>query len=258
MPGDPFLEGTLRLAVWRLFNADVTATQTLLQQHIAGNPEDPLGYGLSAALPFYNLVATRLRSHYGNSISGMILDDRIELPAGMRQMLSSNLSWAETRAKRDLCVDPRDINALFALCVVEGVMRDIMALVFKRWAASFSHAKTAARHARELLALNSQAYDAYFVIGFSEHLIQKIPAVFRPFTKIPGIAGENGRAIQFLEAAAHQGWYFREFARQTLLTVYLEEGRNQDMLKTLDALAAEFPQNEVYRSEWFRLTGAAR
>jgi hypothetical protein len=148
--------------------------------------------------------------------------------------------------------------ALFAMCVAEGVLRDIMALVFKRWRTSFTHAQTATLHARQLLGLNANAYDAYFVIGFSEHLIQKIPATFRLFTKIPGIVGENGRAIRFLEAAERGGCYFREFARQTLLIVYSEEGRQQDVLRTLEALTREFPGNEVYRAEWLKLTGTVR
>jgi hypothetical protein len=38
--------------------------------------------------------------------------------------------------------------------------------------------------------------------------------------------------------------------------VYSEEGRKQDILRTLDALAKEFPGNEVYRAERLRLTGA--
>jgi hypothetical protein len=174
----------------------------------------------------------------------------------MRHSLGSNLQRAETLAKRDLGSNPRDENALFALCVAEGVLRDIMALVFRRWTTSFAHAQTATLHARQLLSLNANAHDAYFIIGFSEHLIQKIPAIFRPFAEIPGIVAENARAIQFLEAAAQGGCYFREFARQTLLIVYSEGGRKQDVLRILDALAREFPCNEVYRAEWLRYTGA--
>lgn len=249
---DPSGNGTLRRAVWLLFNGDIPATQALLREHVTANPEDPLGYSLSAALPFYNLVAGQLRSHYGNSVGGMVLGESLKLPPGMRQILGGNLQRAQTQAKEALSIDPRDENALFALCVADGVNRDVMALVFKRWVTSFSHAQTAAKRARQLLDLNPGAYDAYFVIGFSEHLIQKIPAIFRPFTKIPGIVGQNSRAIQFLEAAARDGYYFREFARQMLLAIYTEEGRHQDMLQTLSALATDFPGNTIYQSEWLK------
>lgn len=252
MTPDSCGNGDLRRAVWLLFNGDVPATQALLREHVAAKPEDPLGYSLSAALPFYNLVAGQLRSHYGNSVGGMVLGESLGLPPGMRQMLGGNLQRAQTQAKEDLATNPQDENALFALCVADGVNRDVMALVFKRWMTSFSHAQMAARRARQLLALNPNAYDAYFVIGFSEHLIQKIPSIFRPFTKIPGIVGQNSRAIQFLEATAHDGYYFREFARQMLLTLYTEEGRHQDMLRTLSALAADFPGNTIYHSEWLK------
>jgi hypothetical protein len=252
MPTNPFREGPLREAVHRLFDGKSDASQALLQEYTEANPNDPLGYSLSAALPFYNLVAMRLRSQHGNSLRRTILGESIVLTDAMRQFLGKNLQGAHALAESRLGSDPRDQNATFALCVAEGVDRDVMALAFKRWTDSFGHAQKAALHARRLLELNPNAWDAYFAIGFSEHVIQEIPAMFRPFTKIPGIVGENGRAIQFLEAAARGGHYFREFARQLLLTVYTEEGRHSDATRILKGLAEDFPGNAVYRAEWGR------
>jgi hypothetical protein len=99
------------------------------------------------------------------------------------------------------------------------------------------------------LSLNPSAYDAYFVIGFNEHMLAQIPSVFKPFTKIPGIVGHTGRAIQFLEAAAVSGWFFRDFARQMLVTLYTGEKRRQDARRMLSGLVADFPGNAGYRKE---------
>ncbi|MBV8550239.1 MAG: hypothetical protein JOY54_02985 [Acidobacteriaceae bacterium] len=258
MTSDASCEGPLRLAVRHLFNSDLSASQRLLKEYVAAKPQDPLGYSLSAAVPFYNLVANQLSTHYANSIRSMISGGRIGVPPAMLLELGNNLQRSKTQAQLDLSSNPKDENAAFALCVAAGVERDIAALAFKRWMVSFQHAKTATLRARHLLALNPEAYDAYFVIGFSEHLIQEIPMIFRPFAKIPGIVGQTSRAIQFLEAAATGGQYFREFARQTLLTVYSEAGRQDDVSRILYGLTKEFPGNDRYRAEWTKLRAANR
>ncbi len=155
---------------------------------------------------------------------------------------------------KTLAANPRDQNATFALCVAEGVSRDIMALVFKRWLLSFRHAQAATHQATQLLAINPKAYDAYFVIGFSEYLVQEIPIIFRPFTQIPGIVGQTSRAIQFLEAASTGGDYFKEFAAQLLVTVYEDVGRLSEAINTLTRLTTAFPNNLSYQAEFEKLS----
>jgi len=253
MASDQFPNGPLRAAVQHLFNDEVQASRALLREYMVRAPLDPLGYSLSAALVFYHFIAGRLQSQYGNSIRHMILGQGIGMNAGLKNELGIHLHRAQALAQIDLASNPKNQNATFALCVVEGVNRDIMALVFKRWLLSFRHAQAATLCARQLLGLNPEAYDAYFVIGLSEYLIQEIPAIFRPFTKIPGIVGQTGRAIQFLDAAARRGDYFREFARQMLVTVYTENGREPDALQMLSELTRDFPNNRAYQAEWAKL-----
>jgi hypothetical protein len=252
MASHPFVDGPLKLAVWHLFNSDLPACRALLAEYVAESPDDPLGYALAAALPFYDFVAEKMRMQYGNSLRKMVLGKGVALPPQFRQELGHNLQRAQTLARASLKSNPNDANATFALCLAEGVERDAMALVFKRWMVSFRHAQDAAWHARRLLVLDAGAYDAYFVIGFSEHLIQVLPAFVRPFAKIPGIVGETGRAIGFLEAAASGGHYFQVFARQLLFTMYSDEGREPDALRMLRDLRNDFPGNGNYRAEWLR------
>lgn len=249
MAADPFQPGPLRDAVQHLFNGDFGLSQSILKEHMAERPLDPLGYSLAAAAPFYHFIGMRFRSEHGNSFQSLITGSAIEMPEAMQHDLVRLLR----RARELACSNQTDQNSVFALCVAEGVYRDLLALVLRRWQTSLRHAQQATLQARRLLSLNPAAYDAYFVIGFSEHMLVKIPAVFKPFTTIPGIVGHTGRAIQFLEAAAHSGWYFREFARQMLVTVYIEERRTRDALRILTGLTEDFPGNAGYRKEWDRL-----
>ena|SRR5580704_4318516 len=248
MAADPFQPGPLLEAVHHLFNGDFALSQTILQEQVAARPLDPLGYSLSAAAPFYHFVGNQFRSNHGSSIQSMIMGKGMAMPEAMRQDLARLLQHA-----RQLAGKSEDQNSALALCVAEGVYRDLTALVFRRWNTSLDHAKLANLHAQRLLKLNPSAYDAYFVIGFSEQMLAQIPMVFKPFTKIPGIVGHTGRAIQFLEAAAASGWFFRDFARQMLVTVYKSERRPQDALRIMSGLVEDFPGNALFRKEWTKL-----
>jgi hypothetical protein len=244
MAGDPFQPGLLQDAVHHLFNGDLRISQSMLSDYVAAHPLDPLGYSLSAAAPFYNFIGHRFRVDHGNSLQSMISADKIAMPQAMELDLTRQL-----RRARQLAAKAEAQNSLLALCMTEGVCRDLQALVFRRWTASLDHARQANLHAQHLLSLNPGAYDAYFVIGFNEHMLAQIPPVFKPFTKIPGIVGHTGRAIQFLEAAAVSGWFFRDFARQMLVTLYTGEKRRQDARRMLSGLVADFPGNAGYRKE---------
>ena len=172
----------------------------MLKGYVAASPRDPLGFSLSAAVPFYHFVGSRLRPHGGGSVQDMILGKGIGIPANIHQV-GAALQQARRLAEVDLQADPRDQNALLALCIVECVERDAQVLLYKRWMASLKPAQGAGLHARQLLEVNPEAHDAYYVIGFSEYVLAHVPAIIRPFARIPGVLGEKPRAIQFLEAA---------------------------------------------------------
>jgi hypothetical protein len=244
--------GPLLQALRHLFNGDLESSSGLLKGYVAMSPRDPLGYSLSGAVPFYYFVGNRLRPHGKGSVQDMILGKGIEAPPDFPQITAA-LKQARRLAALDLEEDPRNQNARLSLCIVEGVERDALVLLYKRWMASLKHAQEASLQARRLLEVNAQAYDAYYVIGLSEYVISQIPAILRPFAKIPGIVGQKSRAIQFLEAAAGSGCYLRDFARQMLVTIYLEERRPNDAIHLLEGLAKDFEGNAGYRTELERL-----
>jgi hypothetical protein len=252
MKPDPFQDGPLRNAVRDLFNADLESSQSVLKGYVAASPRDPLGFALSAAVPFYHYIGGRLRPHGGGSIQEMIMGKGIAPPPNIQEV-GAAVQRAHRLAEVDLGADSRDQNALLALCIVEGVERDALVLLHKRWMAGLKHAQAATLQARRLLEVNARAYDAYYVIGLSEYVVANIPALVRPFAKIPGIVGQKSRALQFLEAAAREGCYLQDFARQMLVSIYLEERRREDAVRLLEGLAKEFTGNAGYRAELERL-----
>jgi hypothetical protein len=235
-----------------MFNARADASRAALKGYIAATPRDPLGHSLSAAVAFYCFAGNRLRQKSRTSIHETVLFAGIGVPADIHEVRSA-IQRARALAHIDLEADPLDQNALVALCIAEGVDRDVLALAYRRWMTSLEHAQAASLHARRLLQVNPRAHDAYYVIGLSEYVLSRMPSFLRAFTKIPGVVGQMPRAIQFLEATANGGCYLRDFARQMLVTIYLEDRKPREAVRILEDLTRDFTGNAGYRAELERL-----
>jgi hypothetical protein len=244
----PFPEGPLREAVRHLFNADLAASQSVLSAYLRHAPHDPLAHALKAAVPFYHFVSMRIPERETRSIVGVLLGPGIAMPPALQKEIGSTLRCAKT-----LATQLDDPSTLLALCIVEGVNRDGLALVSKHWSASLAHAERAHILARRLLEHEAAAHDAYFVFGSTEYFISRIPDSLRSFAHIPGVAGDPKKALKFCEIAAASGWYFQEFARRTLVNLYVDEGRFADAVQLMGELVAEFPGNAMLRSDHARL-----
>jgi hypothetical protein len=171
------------------------------------------------AVAFYHYVSVRIPERETRSIVGVLLGPGIVMPQALQKDIGKTLRRAQA-----LAAHPGDASAVLALCIVEGVNRDGLALVSKHWSGSLAHAERAQMLARRLLEREPSAHDAYFVFGSTEYLVSRIPAPVRAFARIPGVAGDKKKAVRFCEIAAASGWYFQEFARRTLVNLYVEEG----------------------------------
>ncbi len=252
----PFVEGPLRESLRHLFNSDLQASLADLNGYIRELPENPLAHALSAAVRFYHHVSNRIPERNNLSIVGVLLGSGIAMPPAMQKEIGGLLRRAQNLAVAPLQRNPHDVAATFALCVVESVNRDGLSLVSKRWSASLAHAERAHALARRLLEDDPSAHDAYFVFGFTEFLLSRIPAAVRGFARIPGATGDRKKALRYCQIAAESGWYFREFARRTLVDLYLEDGRPLEGLKLLNELVSEFPGNPLLRADCERLRSA--
>ena len=257
MPG-PFVEGPLRDAVRHLINADPEAGCAVLDCYLGEFPDDPLAHALHAAVRFYHDVSLRIPRRDTQSIVGVLLGPGIAMPRALQREVGKDLQLARTLAAKTLATHAGDPGALLALCVVEGVNRDGLALVSKRWSASIEHAERAHFIARRLLEHEPLAHDAHFVFGSTEYLVSRVPAPVRPFVHIPGVTGDRKKAIGYCQIAAQSGLYFREFARRTLVNLYVEEGRLPEAVSLLGGLVDEFPGNPMLRADWVGLQARSK
>jgi tetratricopeptide (TPR) repeat protein len=229
--------GPRREAMRELFRPNADRAHELLDAYLEDHPRDALAHSLRAAVTFYHHVSQRMPEGPRETLAAVILGKGIPFPAPLRKSLEVDLGRARGYAVHEDGAD------LLALAIVEGVKRDYLALVSKKWLDSFESARKANAHARHLLKLDPEAHDAYFFLGLTEYLVHRIPAIIRPFASIEGVRGDVAKAIRYCRRAVESGNYFGEFARRLLVDLYLDEGRRGDALTEIGLLAEEFPGN---------------
>src|SRR3954452_15932062 len=115
------------LALQRMYNQDYLAAHDILDKYIATRPQDPVPYAFRAsAYLFYEL------DRLGILESEFLTDDKqiaekkkkLDPDPANREKFVRAVHDVETRADAALNVNPDDPQALFAMCIAQGVATD--------------------------------------------------------------------------------------------------------------------------------------
>jgi hypothetical protein len=239
-----------------LYNFDFPAAHRVIDREIAARPSDPLPYAVRASgFLFFEL------DRLGILESEFLMDDKrivekkkpAEPDPATRTRFLKAIEDTHTLGATALAKDPNDKNALFAMCIADGVATDYMALVEKHQITSLSPAKTSNNYAQRLLKLDPKFYDAYLSAGFSEYLVGSLPFFIRWFVHFDNISGNKQTGLHNLELVATEGHYLKPFAKILLGIAALREKRPRDAQKLLAELAQNYPQNPLFRKELEKL-----
>ena len=254
----PGLEAqSLEDAITRMYNFDFPGSHQILDRYIAAHPSEPLPYGFRAsAYLFFEM------DRMGILESEFLLDDdkiaekkkKLEPDAATRKGFLQAVSDAETRANATLKVNPNDRDALFALCVAQGVSTDYMAFIEKRQISSLSVAKKSNTNAQRLLKLDPKFYDAYLTAGVSEYMLGSLPFFVRWFVKFDNVDGSKEKGIDRLEMVSREGHFFKPFSKILLAIIGLREKRPRDAQRLLTELARDYPSNPLFRKELVKVS----
>ena len=240
------------LALQRMYNQDYLAAHDYLDKYIAARPQDPVPYAFRAsAYLFYEL------DRLGILESEFLTDDKqiaekkkkLEPDAATREKFVRSVHDVETRADTILKANPNDPQALFAMCIAQGVATDYMAFVEKKQFSSLSVAKKSNTFAQRLLKVDPKFYDAYLTAGISEYMIGSLPFFVKWFVKFDNVDGSKERGIDRLKLVASQGHYFKPFSKIMLSIIALREKRPQEAQQWLTELAQAYPENRLFRKE---------
>ena len=247
----------LEEAVTRMYDFNFPASHQVLDQYIAAHPQESLPYAFRAsAYLFFEM------DRMGILESEFLVDDdqiaekkkKLEPDPATRQKFLQAVADVESRAGAALKVNPNDRDALFAMCVAQGVATDYMAFVEKRQISSLGVAKKSNSYAQRLLKLDPKFYDAYLTAGVSEYMLGSLPFFVRWFVHFENVDGNKAKGIDRLQMVSREGHFFRPFARILLAIIALREKRPKDAQSLLSALAHDYPGNPLFRKELAKVT----
>jgi hypothetical protein len=161
---------------------------------------------------------------------------------------------AQDRARSQLASNPSDADALFATVLVSGMLADHASLLEKRQLESLRLLRETDRNARNLLAADPDAEDAYLSLGTANYIIGCMPAYKRALLWFGGIHGDKALGMQQLSRVAAHGHYLRAYAKLLLALAALRENDRGLAREELAQLAAEFPENPLYPLELSKMS----
>ena len=246
----------IQASLQRMYDFDFPASHEILDGYIAEHPQDPLPYAFRAsAYLFYEL------DRLGILESEFLIDDKqiaqkkakLDPDPVNRAKFMKAVADAQSRADSALKVNPEDRQALFAMCIAQGVATDYMAFVEKKQISSLSVAKRSNGYAQRLLKLDPKFYDAYLTAGITEYMLGSLPFFIRWFVKFDNVDGSKQRGVERLQLVAREGRYFKPFAKILLSIIALREKRPHDAQQLLIELARDYPRNRLFRKELGKL-----
>jgi hypothetical protein len=242
-------------AVARLYNFDFSASHEMLNRAIGTRPRDPLPYSLRASAYLFSELDRLgiLESEFFIDDKQIIEKKKLQPDSNVRTRFQKALEDAQGRADAALQADPNNREALFAMCIAQGVTTDYMALVEKKQFQSLSPARKSNDFAQRLLKLEPSYYDAYISTGISEYMLGSLPFFIRWFVHFDNVNGNKQRGVENLQLVARQGRYFKPFAKILLGIIALREKKPQEAQRLLVELAHEYPDNPLFRKELVKL-----
>jgi hypothetical protein len=249
-------EPTIEAAVQRMYDFDFPGSHEILDRYVAQHPQDPLPYAFRAsAYLFYELDRLGILESEFLADDNKIAEKKVKLdpdPENRARFVRA-VNDAETRVDAALKANPEDRDALFAMCIAQGVTTDYMAFVEKKQISSLSVAKRSNTYAQRLLRLDPKFYDAYLTAGISEYMLGSLPFFIRWFVKFDNVDGNKQKGVDRLKLVAREGHFFKPFSKILLSIIALREKRPNDAQQYLIELTRDYPDNRLFRKELVKL-----
>ena len=245
------VESGVDRAFARLYNCDFAGAHAVLDEEQLARPDDPLVFAVRAAVYLFAEFDRQRVLELAFFEDDNKVTDRKKLKSdpAVRDRVFRMTAEARRLATVRLATDPKDRNALFAVCMAVGTEMDYVGFIEKRYFRTYVLSRESQKYARRLLALDPPVYDAYLTIGSAEYVVGSLNFFFRLFVRLDQIEGDKQKAVADLERVVQNGRYYRPFAKVLLAALHLRENRPAVALNLLRELDAEFPNNSLVSRE---------
>jgi hypothetical protein len=223
----------------------------------SNNPDEPFGeVAVAASYLFEELYRQNVLS------SDFFLDEKRFLhgidgkpDAERMKNFRDALERTRARSRERMKKSPKDPEALFGLTLAAGMESDADAILEKKQLDGLKRMKEANEYAKELLALQPDANDAYVALGAANYIIGSLNPGYRLALWFGGIHGDKKLGMEQLRKAAATGRYLQPFAKILLALSARREKQNALAQQLLRELSEEFPSNQLFAAEYAKAMG---
>ena len=238
-------------AFQQLYNFNFAGAHDVLNRHIAAHPDEPLPYAVRGSAYLFSEL-----DRLGVLEGEFFIDDKriaekkkLKPDPAIRDQFEKAIEAAQSRAAAVLKANPKDHDALFAMCMTTGLTTDYMALIEKRQIKSMTTMRYSTRYAQDLLRIDPQFYDAYLTTGITEYTVGSLPFFIRWFVRFDNVQGSKEQGMKNLHLVAERGHYLKPFAKILLAICYMREKKPRQTEQLLASLTREYPGNPLLRRE---------
>ena len=162
---------------------------------------------------------------------------------------------ARKLARQRLAKDARDPEGLFALALSAGMESNAELILKKEHLEALKRLKEASAHAKELLAQQPDANDAYVALGTANYIIGSLSGGKRFLLRFGGIHGDKKLGMEQLGNTIEKGRYLQPYAKILLALAARREKQNPLAQKLFHELSEEFPESTLYATEYAKAMG---
>ena len=218
----------------------------------ARNPEEPFGEVAVAASYLFEELYDQ-----GVLTSNFFLDEKkflrgidgkpdLERMRHFREALTQAQQLARDREK----ANPNDSEALFAMTLAAGMESDALSILEKKHLDSLKRIKEANKYAKQLLAHQPDATDAYIAPGIANYIIGSLGPGSRFALWFGGIHGDKKLGLEQMAKTAENGRYLRPYAKIILALAARREHQNELAQRLLRELSTEYPRSALFATEY--------
>ncbi len=175
-------------------------------------------------------------------------------PARMKSFQEA-IQIARKLARQRLEKDQHDPEGLFAMALSAGMESDADMILKKEHIEALKRLKEANEHAKQLLAEQPDANDAYVALGAANYIIGSLSGGTRFILRFGGIHGDKKLGMEQLGKTIESGRYLKPFAKILLALAARRQKQDDLARKLLRELSEEFPESPLYAAEYAKALG---
>jgi hypothetical protein len=174
---------------------------------------------------------------------------------GRMQHFQEALDATRKLSKALLVKNSKDPEAFFALTLAAGMESNADMMLKKQHLESLKRLKEGNEYAKQLLAEQPDANDAYVALGTANYIIGSLSGGARFFLMFGGVHGDKKLGMQQLGKTIDGGRYLQPFAKILLALASRREKQDPPAQKLLLELSREFPESPLYAAEYAKAMG---